>query len=513
MPMYLFQVGNYSSTTRSLLLDVSGIPVSDCAAAGCNDCILSQKMLDYTYIPGDILIGGAFISHATGSEPLTCGELDSFSLQHITATLYAMDRLKVAFPSILPGVNLGLIYFDYCTNDWLEKSFVSGLLSGRLRLKDDQNRRIESGEIKAFIETGPNPAFMAELLGSYHMPSINPWATNPVLSDTTLYPYFTRTVPDDTHQVIAMLKIMQKMGWSHAQVIYIPMTYGRGALEQIRRLGAQMSICVSASYEFGAQSSANDLVNNLRRHPTARAVIVFLPSSLVNAIFQEVKALNAEGEFVFIGSELWANDNGAVTGVEDVAYGSITLQLMGETSPGLDSFINTLSGFDEWYEQLHNCYRKTENQDKYSVPCGTNALTSSTLYQQFSYAPYTINAVYSLAHALDETLTQFCGSSYSGVCSAFRGSPAVTDVLLQKLREVSFTDAGTTFSMKDGQGVTGYKIFNYRPIGYINVGGDLIIYHEKWYAADAIFMHEHFNDLYYCKYMYMLNFKISNFSK
>ena len=51
-------------------------------------------------------------------------------------------------------------------------------------------------------------------------PVISMSATSPVFNDKAKYPYFLRTVSDDTQQAQAMADLIKYYGWSHVMCIY-----------------------------------------------------------------------------------------------------------------------------------------------------------------------------------------------------------------------------------------------------------------------------------------------------
>jgi hypothetical protein len=63
-------------------------------------------MVEFLYIPGDLLIGGVADAHYSGSEPLSCGDVKTEGMMAVVAFYYAIQTAKSKMPGILNGVNL-----------------------------------------------------------------------------------------------------------------------------------------------------------------------------------------------------------------------------------------------------------------------------------------------------------------------------------------------------------------------------------------------------------------------
>jgi metabotropic X receptor len=52
------------------------------------------------------------------------------------------------------------------------------------------------------------------------------FSTSPELSNKNRFEYFSRTIPSDHYQVMAMVEIVLQMGWSYISIIYEESNYG-----------------------------------------------------------------------------------------------------------------------------------------------------------------------------------------------------------------------------------------------------------------------------------------------
>jgi ABC-type branched-subunit amino acid transport system substrate-binding protein len=60
---------------------------------------------------------------------------------------------------------------------------------------------------------------MSLMAGTYEVPIISPASTAKDLSDKSMYPYFSRTIPPDTQQAAAMIDIVLKYNWDAVRML------------------------------------------------------------------------------------------------------------------------------------------------------------------------------------------------------------------------------------------------------------------------------------------------------
>ena len=57
-------------------------------------------------------------------------------------------------------------------------------------------------------------------------PQVSFFSTSPELSNKQRFEYFSRTIPSDLYQTIAMGKIVEKLGWKYLSIVYEESNYG-----------------------------------------------------------------------------------------------------------------------------------------------------------------------------------------------------------------------------------------------------------------------------------------------
>ncbi|XP_053375883.1 uncharacterized protein LOC123533310 [Mercenaria mercenaria] len=473
------EVFMYSADRSSVL---PSLPTSPCPKAGCRNCVVHRPMVHFTYAPGDIVLSGLFDIHSQGSEVLLCGALKPTHALNVAAFRYAIKQVKQVFPGILNGVELGSLIVDMCDNGETGRLLMNNLLGGRHIVAN-----VDPNLVKTVVgELDSTEAIsMASMLSRYDMPYIESSATSVYLLDRVLFPTFSRAIPSDYQQMLAIVLMLKRMDWNYIQVVYSGDAYGSSGYQLIKSEGAKRSICVAASHEIGRDGSIDTIVNKLNEKPDARAVVAVVDSSDYRMILKAIQEQGLQGKFVFIGTETWGRRMSVVNGYESVAEGSITLDI---TPPQITQFrqwLGTLNPTDpdtmkempflaEWYQYAFSCYLDASNRGMYTNECNPNIpITQAPRYEESSYAPFMIAATYAAARAVDETIRDYCGDgtrNYNGLCWQFRTSADVKEKILEYLRSSEYLLDGYQFKMKMGEGLSNFEFYSFTAGQYVRIG-------------------------------------------
>ncbi|KAH3888875.1 hypothetical protein DPMN_012917 [Dreissena polymorpha] len=462
------------------------IPTSPCPPSGCKNCLVPREMVHFNYKPGDIVLAGLFDLHSQGSEVLTCGSLKAVHALNAAAFTFAVERVKQQF-SILPGVNLGSLIIDLCDNAETGRILLNDLLAGRTIVADVHGTVVDPNLIYTVVgELDSTEAMsMATMLGYFSRPYIESSATSVELSNKDKYEMFSRAVPSDYHQMMAIVLLLKKMNWNYVQVVHSPNAYGRTGYKTIRDEGAKRSICVATSQEIGKDGTLATIVRNLNEKPEARIVIAIVDSYDYRTMLQALKDQNLVGRFILIGTETWGKRMSIVSGLQSAAEGSITLDIDG---PNIQDFRTWLDGKNpsdmtiardmpflvEWYQYAYSCYLDAQNKGVYTNQCNPNLpLTQATKYEESAYTPFMITATYAAARAIDATLRVYCGDAnrnYNGICWQFRSNRMVPVNIQDYLENSTFNLDAFPFKMVDGEGKASYSIYSYSGGLYTKIG-------------------------------------------
>ena len=384
----------------------------------------------------------------------------------------------------MKNIRLGGIGLDACESAIKGGYLVSNIHSG-LSVLQRNSHVIDPDDIDAYI--GPYSSgrsiFLARLLKTLKVPQVSFGSTSVSLNDTDRYPYFLRTVPADNHQAMAMIKFLRRYNIRYVQIVHTADNYGEQGAQIFNSLAEENKICVAQTVSFSDKSvvtaeSANDVILALLEKPIANTVVVFASSSFINEMLQAIRrnpeALN---KFRFIGSDSWANNKEATDSVEDLAVGSVTFDLDTRDLRAFDEYLSSKTPgnypenpwFSEYYEEIHNCYLTIPDK-RYPRRCHATSIdvTTSGRYKQDTAIIHVINAVYSSAIGIDMALKEVCGVDYTTVCEAFKNIQNKRDLILHKMKDVTFTDlSGHDFSFNSHRGYTVYSIDTEAVFGYV----------------------------------------------
>jgi len=360
------------------------------------------------YKDGDIILGGLLRVHLRGDSENQCGNLDVRGLNRVFAMIFAIEKINND-SNLLPNISLGYDIRDYCeialkatriSYDLIKSKLLTNLTRGKLGKKS----------ITALIgpDDSSSAVVIAGLLQVLNVSVISPTATSPELSAQT-YQYLYRTAPSDAFKGKAMADLIEYFKWSYVAAVGQDDSYGRNGLWSVVREAEARnnSYCLAMtkfiSYE-GRILNIRNIVTTLRRYENIRVVILWLHGTYAKDFFTEVYRQNLTGR-VWILSDVFISDS--IPGFSSIFDGSIvvkphrfsaetefeerkkalTIKTINQTFPEWSSEIKTL---------ITNCSASNENANSME-----QCFHDFVQRMQSSYTPYVIDAVYSMAHALN----------------------------------------------------------------------------------------------------------------
>lgn len=266
--------------------------------------------------------------------------------------------------------------------------------------------------------TSPLSAAIQGYLSTQDRLQMSYLSTSPLLSDTDLYPTFSRVVASDEYQAHAMIAFCQQYGWEEIAVLYGDSVYGIGGYESLAKAAEQARIAIPSRIRLS--SSSDGLM--VGDEPVREALVQLRKSKLrivVSFLFQ------SEAMKVFrMAQELSMLDSDTVWIVSDSVVGEFNSR----QRTVLESFLQDHPSIGHGLARnLVGFYPSSTASDQ------GNAISTST-------SPYLVDAVTSVAQAAVNVLTQ-SNTSISAVFSA-------REYMLDALKELEF------------EGVTGHVGFD-----------------------------------------------------
>ena len=363
------------------------------------------------YKDGDIILGGLLSVHLRGDSENQCGELDVGGLNRVLAMMFAIKQINND-SKLLPNISIGYDIRDYC-----EISLKATRISYDLKTEDNFFRTMTQGDLRRRSITaliGPDDSstavVIAGLLQALNVSAISPTATSTELSANT-YKYLYRTAPSDSFKGKAMADIIEYFEWSYVAAIGQDDSYGRNGLWSVVREAEARnnSFCLAMTTFIPQQGrilSIRNIVTTLKRRENISVVILWLYGSYATHFFDEAYRQNLTGRLWILSDVLSSDSN---PGFSSILDGSIVVKphsFSGNTEfeeHKRDLSIATVNQtLPEWWSEIKtlitDCSASNENGHPVAME---QCFREFVQRMQSSYTPYVIDAVYSMAHALN----------------------------------------------------------------------------------------------------------------
>ena len=424
----------------------------------------------------DFILGGLFTIHfVEGGAPVgNCGsQVWEDGMDMMEAMLYAIDTVN-SNDSLLPNFTLGYDIRDTCKreNIALDETIDLVFSSGQLDLES-------CSSVNSFNETpvsvilGGYESFItipvAGVLRLIKMPQISYGSSSTALSNRELYSYFYRTFPPDDQQARAIIDLIVHFGWDHISTINSNNLYGQRGIEEVHKNANDGNICVDLREIITDEFTIRDYINLADKlmNSTANVVVLFASGHHVRSLLSELDKLqilqNNRRQFLWIASDTWAEWT-------DPEFNNVTVGKFGFAafSENLDQFDDyysqltiTSNNRNPWFEEFYKQYFKVNET-------GNKRITDRNDYKQFSVVPLVVDAVYSVAYAVENFIEENCEKplvwySMNQTCQGYNRT-LNGDVLFEYIGKVNFTSPTQNKVHFDERGnvAAKYTIFNYQ---------------------------------------------------
>ncbi|CAF4936318.1 unnamed protein product, partial [Rotaria sp. Silwood1] len=327
----------------------------------------------YAHRRGDVTLGGLFPVHEYGNPREPCGTISEFrGIQRLEAMLFAIEQINND-KQLLPGIELGALIFDTCSDDnyALEQSlrFVrSRLASGTcICINTSTPELFHNDNIFGVVGATLSSVsvHVANLLRLFQLPQISYASTTPKLSEPS-FDYFARTVPSDSNQARAIVDILQSLNFTYVNAIYSHGDYGEGGFREFKRLlklstnidddiniykKRQQRICISDEQRLKRDASIYDIkiiletmLERIKPDVQARVYVLFVTKEDARKLLQAIKLFNGTYRPVLIASDAWGKESSVVINGEtdEIAVGALTLELVSIQPSNFDRYFNAL---------------------------------------------------------------------------------------------------------------------------------------------------------------------------
>ena len=431
----------------------------------------------------DFVFGGLFPIHVgTG-----CKEVrQERGLERMEAMLFALDKINND-SDILPDLDIGYDIRDTCDSETvgLDEAIDLIITGSNLNIESCESVPANTSNITTAVPTSGIIGAassgvsvpVAALARLFRMPQISYASSSAQLNDRERYEYFHRTIAPDNLQASAMVDILQYFGWNFVSVVYSDDTYGQRGIDEFRREAEKRDICIDVDRSisitgFDYDKLVNDLVSK-----GPKVVIVFAHQETVEQLLTRIHSNDTlQRNFTWIASDAWARSidlvhkfNETAAGLFGIAPYSYHYQEFEEYVSQLTMESNQRNG---WFPEFFAAFANCSLQD---TCANTTNITSFSRYKQGNFIPLVIDAVYAMAHALHNFLTDNCNATADKPYVWFRNNATCLgqsrqlngSSLLEYIQNVNFTSiTGTPIAFDDSGNVKGkYEILQYQASG------------------------------------------------
>ena len=426
-----------------------------------------------------------------------CGGLNTKGLGRALSMIFAIEKLNNN-SNILSNITLGYDIRAYCENATEATRLTYDLVKERC-CRNSSKRKMGNKSIVALI--GPEESSTTLTIGGFlqifNVSGISGTTTSPELSSNLNN--FYRTVPSDNFRVKAMADIIEHFNWSYVAAVGIYDSYGRsGVWGLVEEAGRRNNPFCIAMTELITQESPRiiDVVTKLRWRENIKVIVLWTYGNVQRMFFREVNRQNLSGR-VWILSEVTysSNENYFPHSGLSPLHGSIAFQPHNFDNGGFLHHLTTLLASDavepnypELWSEIkalkQNCSLRKEKDIHSNNDKSKSCLQEVVNDMYSSYIPYIIDAVYSVAHALN-MLTQ-------NISSRRKLAKLNLDNMKTLLSRVNFVGlTGEIFFDEFGDRQSAvYDIVNFQQVQEADVKRLTQVIVGKWDATEGLYLHE-----------------------
>ena len=421
-----------------------------------------------------MIIGGLVPVHRkTDTTENKCADVvNTRGFQALAAMLFTLEEINND-TSILPNITLGAKIYDTCLSQTIG-------VDGAKQLVRYSLRNTTSPLVAAIGPSRSDVSIpVANILRAFDIPQVSYLSTSPELSNKDIYSYFFRTISSDTFQAKAMVDVVQSFGWKYVLTVFSTTQFAAKGMERFYKYAERANICIAKKIELKNFSTRDDYENAIRQLTEAKksftkgqldvVVLYCILKDFAGLMEAAQKLFQRDMHFTWISSE-WSDIDIVPEGLEVIVEGALTVNHWAGQVQRFNRFLlsrnpsnnNYGRWFEEFWQEVMNCdlSQTSRKSSRFPRKCTEN----DTIPANHITAPThsVMNAVYAIAHALDDMRKDVC-QTRSGICSSMRSINGKD--LLRYLRNVSFLDTSDNkpFRFDGNQEVDGdYVIYNYR---------------------------------------------------
>ncbi|XP_073671758.1 olfactory receptor CH1 [Paramisgurnus dabryanus] len=439
---------------------------------------------------GDIIIGGAFSIHSKINleipsftkkpQHLMCTSLNLQEFHFAQTMIFAIEEINNK-SSLLPNISIGYQIFDSCGSTLASMRSSMSLINGQ-EMTAEQTCFGKTA-VKAIIGESESSStiVLSRATGPFKIPVISHFATCACLSNRKQFPSFFRTIPSDYYQSRALAQLVKHFGWTWVGAVRSDNDYGNNGLATFVDVAEREGVCIEYSEAILRTNTKEKIakVVEVIKKGSAKVLMAFLAQGEMDVLLEETIRQNVTG-LQWVGSESWITAKYLATErVSKVLAGALGFTISKSKIPGLKQFLLKVnpsqnpsnSLLREFWETTFGCHLsftispKTE-YDKY-CDGSENLSNVSNAYTDVSELRISNNvykAVYTIAHALHNTLTCKSSNGILNNSTCREKDLMISSQVLKSLQNVNFTMASgeRVYFDRNGDPTARYELVNWQ---------------------------------------------------
>ncbi|XP_069800133.1 vomeronasal type-2 receptor 26-like [Dendropsophus ebraccatus] len=175
--------------------------------------------------------------------------------QTALTVLFATEEINRS-ENLLPNITLGFHLFESFLNEGKTLDAYMKILSG-WGFGTPNYRCGSQGHLVAVVGCASSvlSLLVANTFGMYGYPQISYGATDPLLSNKSLFPYFYRTVPNSVHLHDALNAVLKHFGWTWVGIVSSDIDNNESAIQRLKSSITIGGGCVEFTEKFRSYSN------------------------------------------------------------------------------------------------------------------------------------------------------------------------------------------------------------------------------------------------------------------
>uniref|UniRef100_A0A8C5PH79 G-protein coupled receptors family 3 profile domain-containing protein n=1 Tax=Leptobrachium leishanense TaxID=445787 RepID=A0A8C5PH79_9ANUR len=411
---------------------VTNIPASPCSLQ------LTRSYEDYKYYQdGDIVIGAVM---TVNSYAVTYTFKEDYF--NFLVFLFGIEHNN-SNPDILPNITLGYHLYDSCTDTRKAVKSVLQILSG-------PNKTVPNysctgyNKVAGLIGDGHSITTIpiAQILGVYRYSQISYGATDYVLNDRRVYPYFFRMLQSIRIYYKIISQFIKYFGWNWVGIFVSDDDSGETEQLLLSQYLSSYGICTAFTIKFVTNElDQRDVINrNINTVRSSSAEIIVICGAFNYAIIQFLQDAPAIFyERTLILNPSWATNTYLWNDNIEALNNTISIELDGQSLPENGGFFDSISLSDRPHDKLIHDIGMIEYK----------CMTSNVSRNQFYSSLYNIS-LYNCAG--NDTFVRLYQYMTRGVTPRVYYAVYVMALALQKMQQY----------LKEQVKETNIKMYNYK---------------------------------------------------